>query len=229
MTPDVVRFVEDSGLHPTKEAPKILDPIKRKQFSEVIRNPARFFSCPDNVPLEQRQQVYLPNILITLIRTPHLPPRFASFWVPLWFNKIDMKDYLLRVYDVEVVHIRSSVHQQKVYREQILERGGKIPNRGRLIRPMSKKKMTVQLVEPFVWPEEVTDLEPWEKKTYLSASKEREARQEQQRLKSGPTDETIKSIAEQAKAVLRGKQEWKPTWKALPIDEVIPGRPDTTP
>lgn len=29
------------------------------------------------------------------------------------------------------------------------------------MRPMSKKKMTVQLAEPFVWPEEVDDYSPY--------------------------------------------------------------------
>ena len=66
-----------------------------------------------------------------------------------------------RVYGVGVVHVRSSVQIQPVYRVQVPVRGrrGVVP--GSLKRPMSKKKMTVQLEEPFVWPEEVEDFTPY--------------------------------------------------------------------
>ena len=102
-----------------------------------------------------------PDIVLTLIRTPHLPPKYASFWVPLWFNKLDMKDYLSRVYRVNVIHVRSYVQQQKIYREQVQSRGYGGVRPGRLLRPMAKKKMTVELEEPFVWPAEVTDYSPY--------------------------------------------------------------------
>ncbi len=92
--------------------------------------------------------------MITLIRTPQLPPKYASFWVPLWFNKLDFKNYLKNVYNVDVLHIRSYVQQSRVERE---ERPGS-RTQGKLFRPPARKKMTVELVDPFVYPEEEKDL-----------------------------------------------------------------------
>lgn len=90
-----------------------------------------------------------PEFVIALIRTPHLPPRFAQFYVPLEFNKLDMRDYMKRAYGVKVLTIRSFVEQQKVTRER---KFGK-PGYGPLRRPKSKKKMTIEMTEPFSWPE----------------------------------------------------------------------------
>lgn len=72
-----------------------------------------------------------------------------------------MKDYLKRVYGVNLLHVRSYVQQQKVYREQVPSKGYNSVRPGRLLRPMSKKKMTVELEKPFVWPEEVEDYSPY--------------------------------------------------------------------
>jgi large subunit ribosomal protein L23 len=95
------------------------------------------------------------------MRTPHLPPKYASFWVPLWFNKLDFKNYLKNVYNVDVLHIRSYVQQQKVQREERLVGKFNTQQQGKLYRPQARKKMTVELVDPFVYPEEVKDLSPY--------------------------------------------------------------------
>lgn len=68
-----------------------------------------------------------------------------------------MRDYLQRLYGVGVLRIRSYVEQQKVTRLRPLGKFGY----GRLRRPMSKKKMTVEMKEPFVWPEAPTDMSPY--------------------------------------------------------------------
>lgn len=68
-----------------------------------------------------------------------------------------MKDYLKRVYNVDVLKVRSYVEQQKVTREMPRGRQGYGPLR----RPMAKKRMTVEMTEPFVWPEPPTDHEPY--------------------------------------------------------------------
>lgn len=95
-----------------------------------------------------------PDFTIALVRTPFLPPRYASFHVPLSFNKLDMRDYLQRVYSVGVVGVRSYIEQQKVTRMRPMGRWGY----GRVRRPESKKRMTVEMKEPFVWPEAPTDM-----------------------------------------------------------------------
>lgn len=87
------------------------------------------------------------------MRTPFLPPRFASFYVPLSFNKLDIRDYLNRLYGVKVLAVRSFVEQQKVTRIRKDGRGY-----GALRRPKSKKKMTVEMKDPFVWPETPEDM-----------------------------------------------------------------------
>jgi large subunit ribosomal protein L23 len=93
-----------------------------------------------------------------MIRTPNLPPKYASFWVPLRFNKLDFKNYLKNVYNVDVVHIRSYVQQQKPKNEEVPQRTSPTQSKGRLYRPTAKKKMTVELVDPFVYPEEEKDM-----------------------------------------------------------------------
>ena len=95
-----------------------------------------------------------PEFTIALIRTPFLSPRFAAFYVPLNFNKLDLRDYLDRLYGVKALKIRSVVEQQRPTRERPLGKNGY----GRWRRPQSKKRMTVELAEPFVWPEEPKDL-----------------------------------------------------------------------
>lgn len=95
------------------------------------------------------------------MRTPHLPPKYASFWVPLWFNKLDFKNYLKNVYDVDVLHVRSYVQQSKVQREDRQIGNSIVKTQGRLHRPPARKKMTVELVDPFVYPAEEEDLTPY--------------------------------------------------------------------
>jgi large subunit ribosomal protein L23 len=68
-----------------------------------------------------------------------------------------MKDYLRSVYGVEVLHVRSAVFQAQVKRR---ETKSKYSN-GQLYRPTSTKRMTVELVNPFVWPEVEEDLTPY--------------------------------------------------------------------
>ncbi|KAK2850719.1 hypothetical protein FQN49_005387 [Arthroderma sp. PD_2] len=168
------------------------------------------------LPLEQRKQIYLPDFVLTLIRTPFLPPRYASFWVPLTFNKLDMKDYMKRVYNVDVLKVRSYVEQQKVTRE--LPRGRQ--GFGTMRRQMAKKKMTIEMTEPFVWPEEPKDFAPWERDTFFEAKKMQEDYQESQSHDAPMKAPTRKRelLAEQAKEMLSGKEHWQPTWQTLGLN-----------
>lgn len=77
--------------------------------------------------------------------------------MPLNFNKLDMRDYLQRLYGVGVVSVRSFVEQQKLTRLKSLGRYGY----GKIRRPQSKKKMTVEMKEAFVWPEAPKDMAPY--------------------------------------------------------------------
>ncbi|KAF2833241.1 mitochondrial ribosomal protein subunit L23 [Ophiobolus disseminans] len=114
----------------------------------------------DAVPISKKliafgsKKIYLPKFTIAFLRTPRLSPYQARFLVPLDFSKYDLRDYLYHAYNVKCFNIRSYVKQMPVRdtREQ--------PRHW--FRPESKKYMTVEMEQPFVWPE-IPDLEPWGK------------------------------------------------------------------
>jgi hypothetical protein len=97
-----------------------------------------------------------PNFVLTLIRTPNLPPTFATFIVPLNFNKLDLRDYLYNGYNIRVNAVRSYIQQQKLRQDKP---GAMRPSPRKWFRPRSIKKMTVEMEQPFVWPEEPKDFE----------------------------------------------------------------------
>ena len=154
-----------------------------------------------------------PNHVITLI-----PPKwekqvhdFATFIVPLKFNKLDMRDYLYHVYGVEVKSVRSFINpagpQQK---------DEDLHNSGRWYRPLSQKMMKVELVKPFVYPELPEDLGPWEQKLYDRIIDERKTNLEAQRERTRkarlvidkPAEPYRIQLAKQAQALLRGDVKW---------------------
>ncbi|KAI5868511.1 hypothetical protein GGS23DRAFT_34196 [Durotheca rogersii] len=99
------------------------------------------------------KQVFLPRHVVALLRSrENEPPHFATFKVPLTFNKLDLRDYLLHVYNVPVTAVRSQLR---------LQRPRKSTTRRRLVIPRPIKTMTVELTRPFVWPERPTDVTAW--------------------------------------------------------------------
>lgn len=62
---------------------------------------------------------------------------------------MDIRDYLFHAYNVRVLRVRSFITQSKV---EVNEKGQKFRRRG-------VKKMTVEMTEPFVWPEEPENYE----------------------------------------------------------------------
>jgi large subunit ribosomal protein L23 len=87
------------------------------------------------------------------VRSQRLSPYHARFLVPLDFSKYDLRDYLYHAYSVKCFNIRSVVKQMYVRdtREQMRH----------WFRPDSEKYMTVEMEQPFVWPETPRDLKPW--------------------------------------------------------------------
>ncbi|KAK2806401.1 hypothetical protein FQN50_005818, partial [Emmonsiellopsis sp. PD_5] len=119
------------ALHEFPETP--LKSRNKKEYQKPLPSP------PPKTPIRpQLTSQNRPDFTLTLIRTPYLPPRYASFWVPLTFNKLDIKDYLKRAYNVDVLKVRSYVEQQKPTRE--LSRGRE--GYGKWRRPQARKKMT---------------------------------------------------------------------------------------
>ncbi|KAH8705117.1 hypothetical protein BGW36DRAFT_332217 [Talaromyces proteolyticus] len=166
-----------------------------------------------NSPLSQRKQIFLPEFVITLIRTPFLPPRYASFKVPLNFNKLDMRDYMQRVYGVDVLGVRSYIQQMKPTRNR---KDGN-PGHGPWRRPQSKKKMTIEMTQPFVWPDPPKDDSPWDKDNFYEIQKESKAEQRSRQPKAAmeAPEKKRTALEQQAKDLLEGKITWRPTWQAL--------------
>jgi len=137
---------------------------------------------------------FSPKFTVALLRTPNLSPYHARFLVPLDFSKYDLRDYLYHAYNVKCFNIRSYVKQMPVRdtREQ--------PRHW--FREDSKKYMTVELEQPFVWPE-VPDLEPW-------GQRERREEIKQAASQNGAGDmaearEAARTLREQVKKLLDKK------------------------
>ncbi|KAI2469410.1 hypothetical protein F4781DRAFT_431458 [Annulohypoxylon bovei var. microspora] len=97
------------------------------------------------------KQIFLPKFAIALLRKGGQRPNFATFKVPLRFNKFDLRDFLLHAYNVAVLNVRS----------QLKSRPTKRKKNGHMIRPLPAKIMTVELRQPFVWPARPKDITPW--------------------------------------------------------------------
>ncbi|KAI0197741.1 hypothetical protein F4808DRAFT_437986 [Astrocystis sublimbata] len=118
------------------------------------------------------KKVFLPRHAITFLAPrPNTPPWFATFKVPMTFNKFDIRDYLYNVYNTPVLGVRSQVRQR---RDIITKRDG------RKARPVPVKTMTVQLMQPFVWPGMPADLTPWQEPGYTRIKKAEETQRAQQ-------------------------------------------------
>lgn len=148
-----------------------------------------------------------PTHVVTMLRRPAHPPTWATFQVPLRFNKFDIRDYLWNLYRVESVRVRSWVKHSP------LERIG-----GRVSRPPMTKIMTVEMTQPFVWPAEPEDKEPWHNKMFRARQKAQDTQRSQQiesqrgilPVPSKVAEGTAarKSLRKAAAALLKGEKEW---------------------
>lgn len=144
---DVAQFVDDMEAQGTKLLPE--------EQKALLSSPAHYFSRPQNVPANLREQVYFPDFSVTMRRQTIYGPYYAQFEVPLWFSKLDMKGYLKQVYNVDVVHVRSYTTPALVMRD----RPSNPYTYGSAYRAPSEKRMLVQLVEPFEWPVKPKDVD----------------------------------------------------------------------
>jgi large subunit ribosomal protein L23 len=67
--------------------------------------------------------------------------------VPLNMNKLDLRDYLYHGYGVRALSVRSFIKQRPV------EAHREGSNRKEYFRRQAIKFMTVEMDEPFIWPE----------------------------------------------------------------------------
>lgn len=99
------------------------------------------------------KQLYFPKARVILLRpnAKHTPYQ-AKFIVPKSFNKLDLRDYLFHVYGLRAMNVTTQLLHAKYTRaNQVMPR----------YREGQIKKMTIDMAEPFVWPEEPRDKEPW--------------------------------------------------------------------
>lgn len=94
------------------------------------------------------KSIYLPFATVKLLRpnAKHTPYQ-AKFIVPKSFNKLDLRDYLYHIYGLRVLNITSALMPGKLIRSMPAPYGSRY-------RDAQIKKMTVDLVDPFVWPAE---------------------------------------------------------------------------
>ncbi|KXG47440.1 Ribosomal protein L25/L23 [Penicillium griseofulvum] len=184
--------------------------------------PAVLIGSIGHSPRNKKEPELIPRLIrpqfrVALVRTPNLTPRYAQFRVPLNFNKFDLRSYLWHLYGVASLGIRSYVQAQPITR---VSRDGK--GFGPWRRPKSQKRMTVELKEPFVYPEAPKDLTPWEHESWAKAEQFQIDLQEKENPKPNkgekPDQELRNAYKEQAQALLEKKETWRPTWKALGLE-----------
>ncbi|KAI1817824.1 hypothetical protein GGS20DRAFT_456818 [Poronia punctata] len=151
------------------------------------------------------KQVFLPAHRITFLAPGKTtPPNFATFKVPLTFNKFDIRDYLLHVYRTPVLAVRSQLRAQRVRKSKV---------HGRIYRPPPIKTMTVELAQPFGWPRVPTDFKPWRSATSkkIMESQKRQRQSEAGVQKTGymplrdevKQDDARKSLKKEAQRLLK--------------------------
>ncbi|KAG6044809.1 hypothetical protein E4U17_000380 [Claviceps sp. LM77 group G4] len=199
-------------------------------MAEVVKTAAR------NLPAFRlgEKKVFLPNHVITFLRKDYLPLNEACFQVPLTFTKFDLRDYLWNVYNVEVTKVRSYVKELPLTQRHANTRSS--------YRPLPLKVMTVQLVQPFQWPEKPTDLEPWYNTLWRTREKmsnkhkaEQTAKQESKipLMSRKPYSKERKLLADLAKKMQSGEVKWSndleldPRWDTLLAKEEKPAKAET--
>lgn len=94
------------------------------------------------------KQIYFPNIIFKMVRTPNLAPNQVAFRVPPSCNKFDIFSYLTNIYDAKIIDIRTMNYPTRITR-----RAGK-----EISRESAYKKAIVTITGTFNWPK-TPDLE----------------------------------------------------------------------
>ncbi|SCU85886.1 LAME_0D03400g1_1 [Lachancea meyersii CBS 8951] len=99
------------------------------------------------------KQLFFPKARVILLRpgAKHTPYQ-AKFIVPKSFNKLDLRDYLYNLYGLRALNITTQLLHGKYTRvNQVMPR----------YRTAQIKKMTIDMAEPFIWPDEPENKDPW--------------------------------------------------------------------
>ncbi|KAK7030664.1 hypothetical protein R3P38DRAFT_2929790 [Favolaschia claudopus] len=107
------------------------------------------------------QKIYLPNIVIRLVRNYTPPgqaynPWQATFRVPKNLTKTDIRSYLMAVYGVQTTYIRTDNYHAELGRRPTMDSTPSVA---------SYKRAVVGLVEPFYYPLRLEDMVPEERES----------------------------------------------------------------
>ncbi|CDK29230.1 unnamed protein product [Kuraishia capsulata CBS 1993] len=103
------------------------------------------------------RNLFFPSARVVLLRNnARLTPYQAKFIVPKSFNKLDLRDYLFHIYGLRALNITTQIQPQTMTRALPL------PYSTRRRSPLVKK-MTIDMEQPFVWPEETAFFQRQEK------------------------------------------------------------------
>lgn len=165
--------------------------------------------------------------------------------MPLRFNKLDLRDYLYHAYGVEVRNVHVWLTPQSPQRRHDPpDPSGKQPNlkdsaaygRGVWYRPQPIKRMMVELVKPFAFPEPPpkptkdtigTDDDPriaWDYSLNQSLTKQQKIIEKDQSMRMHERKYRLRdeldivpsfrvSLAKQARELVSGKRVWRSTAK----------------
>ena len=103
-------------------------------------------------------RVYLPNIVIRLMRNYTPPgepydPWVATFRMPTTMTKTDLRSYLKATYNLDVTFIRTDIYWGKVIRDR--KTGRRVREKGGVY---NYKRAVVGLYEPFHYPDDTEEL-----------------------------------------------------------------------
>lgn len=117
------------------------------------------------------KQVFFPKARIILLRpnAKHTPYQ-AKFIVPKSFNKLDLRDYLFHLYGLRALNITTQLLHGRYVRLSAFS--------GRFRGPQIKK-MTIEMEQPFIWPEEPEkdEVARWNEKFHEQLNKYKEENQ----------------------------------------------------
>lgn len=97
------------------------------------------------------KKIYFPTAKVVLLRpnAKHTPYQ-AKFAVPRYFNKLDLRDYLYHVYGLRALNVTTQLLWARWTRQT---------PRSPRYRETQIKKMTIDMADPFVWPEQPSEVE----------------------------------------------------------------------
>ncbi|CAK7199939.1 mitochondrial 54S ribosomal protein YmL41 [Sporothrix eucalyptigena] len=204
-----------------------------------------------------QKKIYMPSHIVKMLPPRRIfSPYFATFQVPLRFNKLDLRDYLYHVYGVEVRSVRSWLTPQ-IPRRRFAEVNEDVTTRevvhfgvGPWYRPQPIKRMMVELVKPFAFPEPPavptkeqlgTEDDPrkdWDYEMHKRIEAQQDIQEKDQKLMAFDKKFRMRSehehvpafrvgLARQARELVTGQRTWKndaqldERWDAI-VDETAP-------